>query len=37
MTGGRSYSTVRVILPAHLRTLARAGGEVSLEVEGPVT
>jgi molybdopterin synthase sulfur carrier subunit len=28
---------IRVILPAHLRTLARASGEVELEVEGPVT
>jgi sulfur-carrier protein len=28
---------IRVILPAHLRTLARIGGEVTLEVEGPVT
>jgi hypothetical protein len=28
---------IRVILPHHLRTLARVGPEVSLEVEGPVT
>jgi len=28
---------IRVILPAHLRTLARVEGEVRLEVEGPVT
>jgi sulfur-carrier protein len=28
---------IRVILPPHLRTLARAGPEVALEVEGPVT
>ena len=28
---------IRVILPAHLRTLARAGGEVELDVQGPVT
>jgi len=28
---------VRVILPHHLRTLAHAGNEVELEVEGPVT
>lgn len=28
---------IRVILPAHLRTLARVDGEVSLEVEGEVT
>jgi sulfur-carrier protein len=26
-----------VVLPAHLRTLARVGSEVSLEVTGPVT
>ena len=28
---------IRVMLPAHLRTLARVRGEVELEVEGPVT
>jgi hypothetical protein len=28
---------IRVVLPAHLRTLARINGEVQLEVEGPVT
>jgi sulfur-carrier protein len=28
---------IRVVLPAHLRTLARVDGEVKLEVEGPVT
>lgn len=28
---------IRVVLPAHLRTLARVNGEVTLEVEGPVT
>jgi molybdopterin synthase sulfur carrier subunit len=28
---------VRVILPAHLRTLARVSGEVDLAVESPVT
>jgi molybdopterin converting factor small subunit len=28
---------IRVVLPAHLRNLARAGGEVELEVNGPVT
>jgi hypothetical protein len=27
----------RVVLPYHLRTLARVDGEVTLEVEGPVT
>ena len=28
---------IRVELPAHLRTLARVGGEVQLEVAAPVT
>lgn len=28
---------IRVTLPAHLRTLARVDGEVSLEITGPVT
>src|SRR5580693_3445770 len=28
---------IRVVLPAHLRTLARAGGEVELEVTGQAT
>jgi len=28
---------IRVVLPAHLRTLARAGAEVQITVEGPVT
>lgn len=28
---------IRVVLPAHLRILARAPGEVQLEVAGPVT
>lgn len=28
---------VRVILPQHLRTLARIDGEVMLDLEGPVT
>ena len=28
---------IRVVLPPHLRTLARVGGEVELVVEGPVT
>jgi hypothetical protein len=30
-------TVVRVVLPAHLRALARAGGEVELLVDGPVT
>jgi hypothetical protein len=29
--------TIRVVIPAHLRTLARVDGEVKVEVEGPVT
>ncbi len=28
---------IRVILPAHLRTLARVGGEVKLDIEGQAT
>lgn len=28
---------IRVVLPAHLRTLANVAGEVTLEVHGPVT
>jgi len=28
---------IRVVLPAHLRTLARVDGEVKLEVEGKAT
>ena len=28
---------IRVVLPAHLRTLAQVTGEVQLEVEGPAT
>jgi sulfur-carrier protein len=27
---------IRVVLPAHLRTLARVNGEVELQVEGPI-
>ena len=30
-------STIRVVLPYHLRTLARVEGEVALEVGSPVT
>lgn len=32
-----SMATVRVTLPAHLRTLAHVAGEVHLAVSGPVT
>jgi hypothetical protein len=28
---------IRVVLPAHLKSLAKVHGEVSLSVEGPVT
>jgi hypothetical protein len=28
---------IRVVLPAHLRTLARVEGEVTLDVRGPAT
>ena len=28
---------IRVVLPAHLRTLAQVQGEVTVEVSGPVT
>lgn len=28
---------IRVVLPAHLRTLAKISGEVELQVTGPVT
>ena len=28
---------IRVVLPAHLRTLAKVGGEVQVSVEGAVT
>jgi molybdopterin synthase sulfur carrier subunit len=28
---------IRVVLPAHLRTLAKVSGEVQVDVDGPVT
>ena len=28
---------IRVVLPQHLRTLAKVGGELTLDVQGPVT
>jgi sulfur-carrier protein len=28
---------IRVVLPAHLRTLAHVDGEVKVDVEGPIT
>ena len=35
--GEAGRAVIRVVLPAHLRTLARVDGEVKIEVEGPVT
>ena len=29
--------TIRVVVPAHLRTLAHVDGELKIEVDGPVT
>ncbi|MEO8195851.1 MAG: MoaD/ThiS family protein [Thermoanaerobaculia bacterium] len=37
MTAAAIAHRVRVVLPAHLRTLARVGGEVELAVADPVT
>lgn len=34
---GTSHNMIRVVLPHHLRTLARVGTEVELDIEGPVT
>ena len=28
---------IRIVLPAHLRTLARVDGELELHLEGPAT
>ena len=28
---------IRVVLPAHLRTLAKVGGEVELDIQGAIT
>jgi hypothetical protein len=33
----RSHARIRVLLPAHLRTLAQADGEVVVDVEGSPT
>ena len=30
-------ATIRVVLPAHLRTLAHVGGEVALQIDGQAT
>jgi hypothetical protein len=35
--GAAAPAVIRVVLPAHLRRLAGAGGEVALRVDGPVT
>jgi molybdopterin synthase sulfur carrier subunit len=35
--GGPGAAQVRVVLPAHLRTLARVDGEVTVRVPAPVT
>lgn len=32
-----SETQIRVVLPAHLRTLAKVHGEVTLHIEGPVS
>ncbi|HEX7189083.1 MAG TPA: MoaD/ThiS family protein [Actinomycetes bacterium] len=32
-----SNGTVRVVLPAHLRTIAKVDGEVRVEIDGAVT
>ena len=29
--------TIRVVIPAHLRTLAKVSGDIELQIEGPVT
>src|SRR5262249_61934438 len=34
---GANAAMIRVMLPYHLRTLAKVGAEVQLDVEGPVT
>ena len=34
---GEETTTVRVMLPAHLRTLARVGSEIAIEVRTPPT
>jgi hypothetical protein len=37
MTGDSKVPMIRLILPPHLRTLAGVGGDVELEIAGPVT
>jgi sulfur-carrier protein len=36
-SSGESFVTIRVVLPPHLRALARVDGELSLEVRGEIT
>src|SRR5262245_19515093 len=35
--GGTDAAMIRVVLPPHLRTLAKVSGEVNLELEGVIT
>src|SRR6266849_8024992 len=35
--GGPDAAMIRVVLPGHLRALARVSAEVQLHIEGPVT
>jgi molybdopterin synthase sulfur carrier subunit len=37
MNETKNSTTIRVELPAHLRTLAHVGKEIALDVESPVT
>src|SRR4029078_6752509 len=36
-SGGTNTAVIRVVLPLHLRTLARVDGDVELDVNAPVT
>jgi molybdopterin synthase sulfur carrier subunit len=33
----KRQTVIQIVLPVHLRTLARVGGQIGVEVEGPVT
>jgi molybdopterin synthase sulfur carrier subunit len=37
VTSDSGVSVIRVVLPAHLKTLARVTGELRIELAGPVT
>ena len=37
LRSGPEAAMIRIVLPAHLRTLARLDGEVSVEVKGAIT